>query len=187
MQLNKVFKGLLIALPVVTMMACSTTPDGPTEAEIKEQAEMQRQKDAETAAAAEAKALADAREAEEMKNREMRRQLESLQQDQVVYFDFDTANLNSSAMSTLSAHADFLSRNPGQSIVIEGHCDRRGTPEYNIALGERRAKSVETYLLNSGVSSSQISVVSYGEEKPAANGTSESAFQQNRRGVLVYQ
>jgi len=98
MQLNKVFKGLLIALPVVTMMACSTTPKGPTEAEIKEQAEVQRQQDAETAAAAEAKALAAARDADEMKNREMRRQLETLQQDQVVYLYFDTANMNSSAL-----------------------------------------------------------------------------------------
>ena len=72
-------------------------------------------------------------------------------------------------------------------MVIEGHTDSRGTPEYNIALGERRAKSVQTYLLNAGVSSNQISVVSYGEEKPEVMGSSEYAFAQNRRGVIVYQ
>ena len=77
--------------------------------------------------------------------------------------------------------------NPSQSVVIEGHCDSRGTPEYNIALGERRAKAVETYLKNAGVSGSQISVVSYGEEKPVAMGTTEYAFAQNRRGIVVYQ
>ena len=78
-------------------------------------------------------------------------------------------------------------KNINQSIVIEGHCDSRGTPEYNIALGESRAKSVQTYLLNAGVSASQMYVVSYGEEKPVNNDMSESAFSENRRGVLVYQ
>ena len=78
-------------------------------------------------------------------------------------------------------------KNLGQSIVIEGHCDSRGTPEYNIALGESRAKSVQTYLLNAGVSASQMSVVSYGEEKPVNNNMSDTAFAENRRGVLVYQ
>ena len=70
---------------------------------------------------------------------------------------------------------------------IEGHCDSRGTPEYNIALGERRAKSVETYLMNAGVSASQVSVVSYGEEKPIDTSGTTAAFAENRRGVLVYQ
>ena len=73
-----------------------------------------------------------------------------------------------------------------QSVVIQGHTDSRGTPEYNIALGERRAQAVETYLLNAGVSASQISVVSFGEEKPAVSGASEYAFAQNRRAVVVY-
>jgi peptidoglycan-associated lipoprotein len=69
---------------------------------------------------------------------------------------------------------------------VEGHADERGTPEYNIALGERRAKAVVTYLENLGVSSSQLSVVSYGEEKPVANEHTEAAFAKNRRAVLVY-
>ena len=86
----------------------------------------------------------------------------------------------------LDKHAAFLVKNPSQTVVIEGHCDSRGTPEYNIALGERRAQSVETYLRNQGVSSSQISVVSYGEEKPVVSGATEYAFAQNRRGIVRY-
>jgi peptidoglycan-associated lipoprotein len=71
-------------------------------------------------------------------------------------------------------------------VLVEGHADERGTPEYNIALGERRAKAVVTYLENMGVSSAQLSVVSYGEEKPMIKDRSENAFAKNRRAVLVY-
>lgn len=189
MQIKTLFKGLFIALPLVTMMACTSTKDqGMSEAEANQAAMAQAEADkkAAEAKAAEAKATAMA-EAKDMAEKEKRNALSMLQNASTVYFDFDTASLSSSAYDLLSKHADFLAKNPGQSVVIEGHCDSRGTPEYNIALGERRAKSVETFLMNSGVSSSQISVVSYGEEKPAVNGSTESAFAKNRRGVLVYQ
>lgn len=188
MQLKKLFKGLLIALPVVTLMACSSTKDDQmSEAEANRAAMEQAEADR-MAAEAEASAIAEkAQRAEEMAQMEQRNKINMLQNNQTVYFDFDTAKLTSDAYTVLGEHADFLAKNPGQSIVIEGHCDSRGTPEYNIALGERRAKSVETYLLNSGVSASQISVVSYGEEKPAVSGSTEAAFAKNRRGVLVYQ
>lgn len=187
MQLNKVLKGMLIALPVVTLMACSSNDaDQISEAEAnraaQQQAEAERQRrEAEAAAIAQAaKPVLSAQEMREQK-------LEALRNNQVVYFDFDRSAIRSDAYSVLDEHADFLVKNPGQSIVIEGHTDRRGTPEYNIALGERRAKSVETYLLNAGVNPSQMSVVSYGEEKPAVMGDTEAAFAKNRRGVLVYQ
>lgn len=188
MQLNKIFKGLVIALPIVTMVACSS---GPSEAE--QEAERNR-------IAAE-QAEAD-RMAEEARNAQvqtgtmtpvltpaekMKQQLEALQNEQTVYFDFDRSTISSEYYSVLDKHAAFLVSNPGKSVVVEGHCDSRGTPEYNIALGELRAKSVQTYLQNAGVSSSQISVVSYGEEKPIVSGSTEAAFAKNRRGVLVYQ
>ncbi|MDX1269970.1 MAG: peptidoglycan-associated lipoprotein Pal, partial [Oceanisphaera sp.] len=86
----------------------------------------------------------------------------------------------------LEAHASFLRSNPSVSILVEGHADERGTPEYNIALGERRAKAVTSYLQSLGVSGSQLAIVSYGEEKPADTSHTESAFSQNRRAVLVY-
>lgn len=190
MQFNKVFKGMLIALPMVTLMACSTTDTDQISAEeAARQAEMQAQADREAREAREAEQTAIAARADQERTAaEMREeQKEALMSNQVVYFDFDRSNLQSGASSILDQHADFLTKNPSQSIVIEGHCDSRGTPEYNIALGERRAKAIETYLLNAGVSAYQISVVSYGEEKPAVDGGTEAAFSKNRRGVLVYQ
>jgi len=105
---------------------------------------------------------------------------------QTIYFDFDRSTIKSDFYSVLDQHATFLVKNSAQTVVIEGHTDSRGTPEYNIALGERRAQAVETYLLNAGVSAAQISVVSFGEEKPAVEGTSEYAFAQSRRAVVVY-
>ncbi|MFQ3251323.1 MAG: peptidoglycan-associated lipoprotein [Glaciecola sp.] len=184
-------KTLMIVLPLVTLAACKS---GPTEAEIEAEANRAAEVAAQQAADAKAAAEAEAKRVELAKAAEMKR-LKDLKEEEksklmnqnVVYFDFDRASIKSDFHSVLDMHAAFLVKNPGQSIVIEGHTDNRGTPEYNIALGERRAKSVETYLMNAGVSSSQVSVVSYGEEKPAVQGGSEYAFAQNRRGVVVYQ
>ena len=111
---------------------------------------------------------------------------EALRQEQVIYFDFDKATIESKYADLLRAHADFLVKNPSVKVLIEGHADERGTPEYNIALGENRGQSVEKYLLSLGVSASQMSVVSYGEEKPMVKSRTESAFAKNRRAVLVY-
>jgi peptidoglycan-associated lipoprotein len=103
-----------------------------------------------------------------------------------VYFDFDKSTVGTEFSAVLDAHAKFLNDNSNVSVLVEGHADERGTPEYNIALGERRAKSVVTYLENMGVAASQLNVVSYGEEKPMVKDRSESAFAKNRRAVLVY-
>ena len=86
----------------------------------------------------------------------------------------------------LAAHASYLSKNPALKVTIEGHADERGTPEYNIALGERRAEAVSNYLQALGVQADQISIVSYGEEKPLLLGQSEDVYAKNRRAVLVY-
>lgn len=191
MQFKNLLKGLVIAVPAVTLMACQS---GPSEAELEAERNRvaQQQADAERLAteaqqAEEAKVKAAAaarlRAAEDEKMREMK----ALQGQQTIYFDFDRSSIKSDFYAVLDMHASYLVKHSSQSIVIEGHTDNRGTPEYNIALGERRAKSVETYLQNAGVSGSQISVVSYGEEKPANFGTSEASFEQNRRAVIVYQ
>ena len=97
-----------------------------------------------------------------------------------VYFDLDESTIKAEYESILQSAATAL-RDSGASIVIEGHCDERGSEEYNIALGERRAGSVRTYLYNLGVPTSQMSVVSYGEARPAASGMGESVYQLNRR------
>ena len=105
----------------------------------------------------------------------------------VVYFDFDSAEIAGADLDLLTAHAGFLGSNPGQRITLEGHTDERGSREYNIALGERRAQSVQRVLELNGVSSTQLTNVSYGEEKPAADGSSETAWRLNRRVEIIYQ
>jgi peptidoglycan-associated lipoprotein len=189
MQLNKIFKGLFIALPVVTMMACSSTGTDEAAAAAAEQTRIAtEQADADRRAQEAKDAMVEVGNVEPVMSATevMKQELDALENNQTVYFDFDRASISSEYYTVLDLHAAFLVKNSGQSVVIEGHCDSRGTPEYNIALGETRAKSVQTYLLNAGVSASQISVVSYGEEKPINNSTSEAAFAENRRGVIVY-
>ena len=102
------------------------------------------------------------------------------------YFEYDQARLAQSDISVLAMHADFLREFRTHSVTIEGHCDERGTREYNLALGERRAQAVQRYLTSAGVQSSQIEMVSYGEERPADPGKTESAYSKNRRAVLIY-
>lgn len=107
-------------------------------------------------------------------------------QSRVVYFDFDKYDIRPDAAPTLSAHAMYLSSHPGAHVRVEGHADERGTREYNMALGERRAKAAAAYLTAKGASSSQIEVISYGEERPVALGHDESSWAQNRRAELNY-
>ena len=104
----------------------------------------------------------------------------------VVYFDFDKSDIKPEFLDTLTAHAKYLVANPTQKIRIEGYTDERGTVEYNIALGDRRAQAVRRYLLFQGVTADQISTVSYGESHPADSGHDETAWAKNRRAVIVY-
>lgn len=102
-----------------------------------------------------------------------------------IFFDYDSATVASSAQQTLSRQAEWLAANPSVSITIEGHCDERGTREYNLALGERRAAAVKNYMISLGVDRSRISTISYGKERPEELGSSESAWSKNRRAVTV--
>ena len=102
-----------------------------------------------------------------------------------VYFEYDSSNIRSEDLPVLDAHASRLASS-GDRVKIEGHCDERGTREYNLALGERRANTVRRYLMSRGVASSQIEVVSYGEERPADPGHNETAWSRNRRAYLAY-
>lgn len=103
-----------------------------------------------------------------------------------IYFMLDSSDVLPDFVPVVAAHARYLVANPSQRIIMEGHCDERGSREYNIALGEQRAKSVADMLKVQGVSESQIQIVSYGEEKPAVPGNDESAWEQNRRAVIDY-
>ena len=111
---------------------------------------------------------------------------DSLLYSKVVYFDFDQSDIRGEYVDMLRAHADYLNSNRNVTVTIEGHCDERGSREYNIGLGERRANAVKSFLQAEGVSGSQINTISYGEERPADLGHDESAWSRNRRGVLVY-
>ena len=102
-----------------------------------------------------------------------------------VNFGFDSAELTVSARSTLNRQAAFLSLNPDLMIVIEGHADERGTREYNLALGERRATAVRDYLVAKGINSARVRTVSYGKERPALAGSDEAAWAKNRRAATV--
>ncbi|MCR9277624.1 MAG: peptidoglycan-associated lipoprotein Pal [Pseudomonadaceae bacterium] len=102
------------------------------------------------------------------------------------YFAYDSSVLSPDDLAMLEVHATVLRENPSRSVVIEGHCDERGTREYNLALGERRGNSVRSFLVSAGVPASRIETVSYGEERPEDPGHSESAYQRNRRAIVQY-
>ncbi|MBI1301271.1 MAG: peptidoglycan-associated lipoprotein Pal [Alphaproteobacteria bacterium] len=104
-----------------------------------------------------------------------------------IFFGTDSSDLSSAARTTLENQASWLGQYQNLTVTIEGHADERGTREYNLALGERRANAVRNYLVALGVSQSRISVISYGKERPAVPGSNETAWSQNRRGVTKVQ
>ncbi|HLT77677.1 MAG TPA: peptidoglycan-associated lipoprotein Pal [Ferrovibrio sp.] len=102
-----------------------------------------------------------------------------------VFFDYDKYEVKPAGKATLDKQAAWLKRYPQWKVVIEGHCDERGTREYNLALGERRANAVKNYLVNQGIPANRVTTISYGKERPVALGSNEAAWAQNRRGVTV--
>ncbi|CAI0702467.1 Peptidoglycan-associated lipoprotein precursor [Serratia entomophila] len=173
MQLNKVLKGLLLALPVLAVAACSSNKSA-----NNDQSGMGAGAGTGTGTENGSSNLSSEEQA--------RLQMQELQKNNIVYFGLDKYDVSSEFAQMLDAHAAFLRNNPSYKVTVEGHADERGTPEYNIALGERRANAVKMYLQGKGVSADQISIVSYGKEKPAVLGHDEAAYAKNRRAVLVY-
>lgn len=102
-----------------------------------------------------------------------------------VFFEYDSSVINAQGEATLQKQAEWLKKNSSITITVEGHCDERGTREYNLALGERRASAVKSYLTNLGVSAGRVHTISYGKERPAVTGSDDSAYSVNRRGVTV--
>lgn len=102
-----------------------------------------------------------------------------------VYFDYDRSDLREDARNTVARHADWMRRWSSTRIVIEGHCDERGTAEYNVALGDRRAQAVRTYLMSLGISPDRVQAISKGKETPVCTDSTESCWQQNRRGFSL--
>ena len=102
-----------------------------------------------------------------------------------VFFNYDSSDLDSDAQELLQDQVAWLKQYSDVSVIVEGHCDERGTREYNLALGEKRAQSVKNYLVSLGISSDRISTISYGKERPAVVGSNDGAWAQNRRSVTV--
>ncbi|MGL9769743.1 MAG: peptidoglycan-associated lipoprotein Pal [Sodalis sp. (in: enterobacteria)] len=171
MQLNKVIKGLMLAGPMIAIAACSSHKN-----------DNNGDKSAMRTTSTDSINITSNNSSSDEQSH---LQIQELQRNNIVYFDLDKYNICSEFAQMLDAHANFLRRNPSYKITIEGHADERGTPEYNIALGERRANAVKMYLQCKGVSNDQIAIVSYGKEKPAVLGHNESAYAQNRRAILV--
>jgi peptidoglycan-associated lipoprotein len=104
-----------------------------------------------------------------------------------VYFDYDKADVRGDQQSSVQADAQFFGQHPNMNFAVEGHCDERGSTEYNLALGDQRASAVKSALTAAGVNASRIKTISYGKEKPFCTESNEACWQQNRRGHLVYQ
>ena len=102
-----------------------------------------------------------------------------------VFFNYDSAELDTDAQELLQDQVAWLKQYSNVSVIIEGHCDERGTREYNLALGEKRAQSVKNYLINLGISADRVSTISYGKERPAVVGSNDGAWAQNRRSVTI--
>ena len=190
--LMHVMMAVLVA-GLVTMAACSK----PTVADPGAMTQVQSgETDAERAARLETERAARL-EAERIKAQQLKaRQLKAQRQAQIIeaksrflnqniLFDFDSAELTGQAKVLLREKADWLQANPSETVMIEGHCDERGTTVYNLALGERRANTVRTYLVNLGVSPRRLGTVSYGEEKPLDPAPTEAAYRINRRAQFV--
>lgn len=107
--------------------------------------------------------------------------------ERIIYFDFDSSSVDGDYIELAKHHGKYLALNADASIRLEGHTDERGTREYNVALADRRSQAVKSLLMFQGASSNQITIISYGEEKPAASGHDDESWRLNRRAELVYQ
>ncbi|MBR9729484.1 peptidoglycan-associated lipoprotein Pal [Shewanella intestini] len=182
MDLNKLFKAMVIAIPLFALGACSSTSESETDASSSTSSTSGQTSGEYANGGVETGGVAPVLspvEQQKLKEQELRR-------ENIIYFDFDRSEVQTENAEILQAHGNYLVEHPNVKVLIEGHADERGTPEYNIALGERRAKAIAKYLQSMGVQPSQMSIVSYGEEKPLDFSRSEGGFAKNRRGVLVY-
>ena len=187
MSVNKLGKFAVIGLSAAWIVGCSTTAtetDSSTVAEDANSTEQVESTDTDQAfGAGEDGALTSV-----IVEDTNQTSLDSLAGvETVFYFDFDKSIVRPESREALAKHAEFLVSNPDARVVLEGHADERGTREYNMALGERRAKAISRYLTIQGVAASQIETVSFGEEVPVAFGHDDNAWQLNRRVEVRYE
>lgn len=172
MLIEKMVKRLLVLVCVVGLAACSTTPDVEEPVVTPDVVE-----DTQTTAITEPVITEEER---------LRKESEEMRQTRTIYFELDASAVAQSDLAVLELHAKFLLAS-GFSVTLEGHADERGTQTYNLALGEQRGNAVAQYLMNYGLSSDKITVVTLGEERPADSGHSESSWAKNRRVEITYE
>ncbi len=177
------YKSVFIVLILGLFTACTTTPDKPSSATVEDKSST---------------GVADASGSEGSGARsygtgaEGAGSMTALDDPQsplsvrIIYFDYDSSDIQSQFRDTVEAHAAFLAANPDTVVSLEGHADERGSREYNLALGERRAQTVKRQMVLLGASSSQIRATSYGEERPVSEEHDEFAWSQNRRVEIIY-
>ncbi len=173
-QYNQFLKISLFVISVAALAACSSTSEPEEVIEDNQGTSSSSSNNASSSASSGSAQLTQ----EEIRAQRALRET-------IFYFDFDVAEFKAADRDTLTYHARDLAANPGKRVRLEGHADERGTREYNLALGERRANGIMNYFIVNGVSRSQIEVVSYGEEQPAQSSSSEQAYTQNRRVEVV--
>jgi len=180
--MRKEFKGLMVFMGLVALMAAGCAKE---EVVKKDEPVVQQQTVKQQAPQAEPAKQAEAAKEEAKQDGAAAKASEAVSLE-AVYFDFDKSDLRQDARDTLSKNAEALLKKISDAkIKIEGHCDERGSDEYNMALGDRRAKSAAKYLTTLGVKADRISTISFGEEKPAVQGHDEAAWSKNRRAEFV--
>jgi len=190
--MKPVIKLVIAILPVLLLIGCGSKEVKEDDTSATEDARVVVDGGASTAGASEGERLGDElggqgqAGAGDQVAEEPVEPARDLLSERKIYFDFDESDIKDEFREVLQAHAEFLVSNPSASLVIEGHCDERGTREYNMALGERRAHSVFQFLTLQGVGKNQVRTVSFGEERPDVEGHDESAWKWNRRAVFVY-
>jgi len=167
-----------------TIVSDATSIEDQEKARAKAAAEADAKAKAEAMAQAEADRIAQQELAEQTAREKALKEVMDAKnrfENQDIHFEYDSSELSSTAIMMLKEKAAWLKTNPSVSVTIGGHCDERGTTEYNLALGERRASTAKSYLTNLGVSASRLNTISYGEEQPKDSGKTESAYSANRR------
>ena len=179
---------LLLVIPglLLTASCAKKVVKSETSATVVEEQKAVEETATQDAAAREQQASAEAAAqiAEETAQRDLLIQ-KNMFESEDIYFEFDSSALAPVAQSVLTGKAEYLRDNPGTQVIIEGHCDERGTPEYNLALGDRRAESAKNFLVNLGIDLSRFTTVSYGEESPVDAGSNEDSWAKNRRAKFL--
>jgi peptidoglycan-associated lipoprotein len=174
MELNKLFAVSLLSLAIVGCASSGGTTDeaAMTGAEAVEESQTQ--------------GVPGSPDLDVVTEEQAEMAVNSLMEQTTVYFGYDRSEIRPEFKDVLNAHAEYLVANPQAQVVLEGHCDERGTVEYNLALGERRANTVKRYLIVQGANPSQMENVSFGEERPAMIGSDDSTWSKNRRTEIKY-